>query len=170
MKQQDLSLSKEKTAASFKELSTASTELNSAADELSQTIASLEKLLKNLNLRVSAWTSVYKWDNTDEGGADYKARDLGYAHVDGKWCIAIRKSWGNYNHDDFNEETWQFADAPRWMCVDAVSKLPDLMQALIKRTVETTGNIKTKTAEAQEIVVATASAAAEIMTTARRPK
>ena len=56
------------------------------------------------------------------------------------------------------------------MCADAVSKLPDLIQALLKRTVETTENIKAKTEVAKEIVAATATVAAEIVATTRRAK
>jgi prefoldin subunit 5 len=167
VKPEDLSLAKERIAGSFKDLSIASNKLNSAADELTATVSNLEKLLKNLNLRVSAWHQISR--SMDEDGTE-RTRDIGYANVEGKWGIAIRKTSGNANFGEFDEEVWRFADAPRWMCADAVSKLPDLIQALLKRTVETTENIKAKTEVAKEIVAATATVAAEIVATTRRAK
>ena len=168
MKPEDLSLAKEKIAASFKDLSLASNKLNSAADELTSVIADLEKLLKNLNLGVSAWHPMSR--SVDEDGT-IRTRDIGYASFgNAKWGIAIRKTAFNANDADYDEEVWRFADAPRWMCADAISHLPDLVQALLKRTIETTENIQSKTGVAKEILAATATAAAELAPATRRAK
>lgn len=167
MKQQDLSIAKEKISSGFKDLSLASNKLKSAANDLFATISELEKLLKSLNLRVSAWHQIAH--SVDEDGT-IKTRSIGYTNIDGQWVIAINKAVNYQQLGEYNEETWRFADAPLWMCADAISELPGLIQALIKRTVETTEKIKAKNEEAVEIVAATAAVAAEIVTTTRRPK
>ena len=52
-----------------------------------------------------------------------------------------------------------FGDAPRWLRILGVGKIPDLLEALIKSTEETTKKIKTKTAEANQLATAIAQAA-----------
>ncbi len=154
---------KERIASSFKQLAAVSTDLNSAADELSKTITSLDEALGALNLGVSAWHQVA--GNEDPQNGSYWSRDIGYARVRNTWGIAIRRTWGNHLYGDYDEEEWLFADAPRWMCIESVGKLPDLFEDLIKRTEETTGKIRAKTNEAKELAGAITAAASEI-----RPK
>lgn len=152
--------SKERIASSFKELSTVSNELNQAADEFGGTISTLDKALKSLNLGVSAW---HKFAGNEDGESGYYwSRDIGYAQVGNKWGIALRKTHGNYHLDDYEEEVWLFADAPRWMCIEGIGKLPDLFEDLIKRTKDTTDKIKKKTVEAKELAAAITAAVAEL--------
>jgi hypothetical protein len=139
---------RDRIATSFKQLATVSADLNSAANELNKTIAHLEQALSTLNLGVSAWHQVA--GDEDEAGS-YWSRDIGYARVRNRWCIAIRRTWGDYNHDDHNDEEWPFAEAPRWMAIESVGKLPELFEDLIKRTEEATQKIKAKTGEAREL-------------------
>jgi prefoldin subunit 5 len=159
MSKQKTTPAKERIASSFKQLAAVSSDLNSAADELSKTISKLDEGLRGLKLGVSAWHQVA--GNEDERDGSYWSRGIGYARVGNKWGIAIRKTWGNYTYDDYNEEEWLFADAPRWMCIESVGKLPDLFEDLIKRTEETTGKIRAKTNEANELAAAISAAAAE---------
>ena len=163
MSQDKTTPAKDRIASSFKQLAAVSTDLNSAADQLNKTISSLDEALRALNLGVSAWHQVA--GNEDPQDGSYWSRNIGYARVRNKWGIAIRKTWGNYNYDDYNEEEWLFADAPRWMCIESVGKLPDLFEDLIKRTEETTGKIKAKTHEAKELAAAISATAS-----AMRPK
>jgi hypothetical protein len=167
MKQEDLSLAKERIASSFKDLALATEQLKSASNELASTVGNLEKLLTDLNLRVSAWHQLSH--SVDEQSGTTRTRDIGWADVHGRWGIALRKTRLDPNFEEYEEEVWRFADAPLWMCADAVGKLPELLQALLKRTIETTQNLKAKNQQAVEIVAATASVAAEILT-ARRAK
>jgi len=159
---------KERIASSFKRLAAASGELNSAADELNKTVASLDEALKRLNLGVSAWHEVAGSEDPQDGS--YWTRGIGYARVGNKWGIAIRRAWGNYSYDDHDEEVWLFADAPRWMCVESLGKLPGLLEDLVKRTEETTGKIKAKTNEAKELAAAVSAAASEIRPKAGRTR
>ncbi|MGI0079876.1 MAG: hypothetical protein ACRECH_09640 [Nitrososphaerales archaeon] len=151
---------KERIASSFKQLSAVSADLNLAADEFSKTISILDKALKSLNLGVSAWHQIA--GNEDEQYGDFWRRDIGYAQVKGKWGIAIRKTWGNNYHDRYEEEEWLFADAPRWMCIESIGRLPDLFDELIKRTEETTTKIKARTSETKELVAAIDEIASEL--------
>ena len=151
---------KERIASSFKQLSTVSHDLNSAATELGGAIYNLDIALSALGLGVSGWHQVAGSD--DETDGSFWGRDIGYTQVGGKWGIAIRRRWGNNYRDDYSEETWLFSDAPRWMCIECVGKLPDLFEDLIKRTVETTAKLKAKASEVRELQAAVAAASSEL--------
>jgi hypothetical protein len=140
---------KERIASSFKQLSVVSADLNSAADEFTSTISKLDEALKSLRLGVSAWHKIA--GNEDEESGGFWTRDIGYARVRGKWGIAIRKTWGNNYHDEYQEEEWLFGEAPHWMRIESIAQLPDLFDNLIKRTEETTTKIKAKTSETNEL-------------------
>jgi hypothetical protein len=150
---------KERITSSFKQLALVSDDLNSAADEFNKTISGLDAALKGLRLGVSAWHRVA--GNEDEYGT-YWSRDIGYTNVDNKWGIGIRRTFGDSNRDEHNEEVWLFADAPRWMGIESIGRLPDLFDDLIKRTEETTAKIKAKTSEAKELAAAIQEAASQV--------
>jgi hypothetical protein len=142
---------KDRLTSSFKKLAISSTHLQAASDELGKTVSVLDAALSNLNLGVSAWYQIAA--NEDQSG-NYWSRDIGYAKVNKTWGIALRRTWGNENYDDHNEEVWLFEDAPRFMCIESVGKLPHLLEELIERTEETTKKIIAKTAEAKELAEA----------------
>src|SRR5713226_8723785 len=83
---------------SFQRLSDSAARLNKASDELSKAIAPVEAVLKKLNLGISKW---YAFDDfgPDETG-DYFSREIGYAKVGGKWCLALGERSGNSNAPD----------------------------------------------------------------------
>ena len=68
------------------------------------------------------------------------------------------------------DEEWPFAEAPRWMCIESVGKLPELFEDLIKRTEEATEKIKGKTSEAKEFLAAVRAIASEISPKAGKTK
>ncbi|ADW70943.1 hypothetical protein [Granulicella tundricola] len=133
---------------SFKQLSSAAQTLHSATDDLSKVIRQLDVSLKKLGLGFPAWVQV-------SGEADevqYLSHDLGYAKVDGKWGLALREVTGNHlDTDDDAEEIWGFNDAPRALRVDAVGKIPDLLEKLLAQTEETTKKLQAKIAQAAEL-------------------
>jgi hypothetical protein len=136
----------------FKQLSVAATELNSASDGLADAILMLDDTLKRLNLGVSAWVTVS--GNDDEDG-DWWSRELGYTRIADKWGIALKDASGHYSNPDRDSvEKWLFNDAPRWMRVESVGKIPDLLEALLKQAEDTTKKIKAKTDEALALVQA----------------
>jgi hypothetical protein len=62
---------------------------------------------------------------------------------------------GDYRDpDEESVEAWLFNDAPRWMRIEAIGRIPDLLEWLLRQTQETTRSIQKKTAQASEIVQA----------------
>lgn len=149
----------ERIASSFKRLASSSTDLNTAADELSNTVSKLESALRELNLGISAWHRIAGSEDRD---GTYWSRDIGYTGFGKEWHIALRKVSGDNFLDDHKEEIWRFAEAPRWMCVESISKLPDLLDELIKRTDETARKLKNRNLEATELTKAVVRARIEL--------
>jgi hypothetical protein len=148
----------ERVQTAYRQLSVLATDLNSASIELSKTITELEAVLKKLNLGVAAWVQIS--GNSDENG-NYWNRNIGYARIGDQWGIALRTASGNNNSEYEEAEEWLFDNAPRWMRVEAVGKIPDLLEKLIQQTNDTTERIKKRGAEAKEITAAIKAAAAE---------
>jgi hypothetical protein len=141
----------ERITTSFKQLAVASSDLNLATKDLAKTISNLEAAVRRVGLELSAWHLIAGHD--DPGGA-YWTRDIGWAEVDGVWAIAIRQTSGHNIADEYDETIWAFEKAPRWMCVEAAGKLPDLFETLVKRTNETTEKLKKRKKEAEELAAA----------------
>lgn len=141
----------ERLATSFKQLTLSSTSLNSAVGGLCDNISPLDKALNGLNLGVSAW---YKIAGHEDQDGSYWSRDIGYTKVGHTWGIALRRTSGHYHAGMYDEDVWLFRDAPRWMQIESVGKIPDLFDELIKRTEDTIGKIKAKTVEAFDLAKA----------------
>jgi hypothetical protein len=148
----------ERVQIAFRKLSMVATDLNSASDELTKTIAELDAALKYLNLGVPAWVQIS--GNTDENG-NHWSRSIGYARIRNQWGIALATSRGNEGCDDSDDEEWLFDEAPRWMRIEGVGKIPELLEKLIQQATDTTEKIKKKTAEAKALTLAIKAAAAE---------
>jgi prefoldin subunit 5 len=143
----------QRIAAFYKQLSASAGELNAVSDELGKSISALDAALKKLNLGISAWIEIAA--DTDERDGDFWNRRLGYEKVGGRWGIAISTSSGNYNFpEDVHHEEWLFNDSPRAFRVEAVDKLPELLEQLIKTADATTRKIKDKVTHAQELATA----------------
>lgn len=130
----------ERVQTSIKHLSKTAATLNTASDELGKAIDALNAALQRLNLGVSAWVTITKGD--DFGDGNWWSRDIGYAKIRNQWGIALRECSGNYNFPpgDTTEE-WLFNEGPRWLRSEAVAKIPDLIEALIKQAEHTTNKI-----------------------------
>ena len=158
----------ERVQTSYKQLSVAAKSLNTASDELGEAICVLDAALKRLNLGISAWAQLS--GNDDPDTLDWWSRSVGYTKIGDNWGIAIRKEAGNYNHpDDDADETWLFNEAPRWMRTEAVGKIPDLLEALLKEAEDTTKKIKDKTAQAYELAAAMSKVADEAQQEEEKP-
>ena len=113
----------------------------------------MESALKKLNLGVSAWVKLS--GSTNNFSDNWWTRDVGYAKIRDKWGVALRTASGNYAHpDDESSEEWPFSEAPRWMRAEAVNKLPDLLEALLSKALETTKGLTSKTAQVYELTAA----------------
>jgi hypothetical protein len=135
----------------FKDLSGAAVDLNTVSDELNKPILALEAALKKLNLGLAAWVEL---SGSDAGGSWWD-RSVGYAKIKDRWAVTLRARDGRHGLDEEDsEELWPFNDAPRWMRIEAVAKLPDLLEALLKQAQDTTQKIKNKIAIASELAEA----------------
>jgi hypothetical protein len=86
---------------------------------------------------------------------DWWSRKVGYTKVADRWGIALKKVEGNHNYpEEESVEIWLFNEAPRWMRIEAVGGIPDVLDALLKEAEDTTKKIKDKTAQAYELAVA----------------
>ncbi len=93
---------------------------------------------------VSAWVKTHGDENHDS--LDYSSRELGYTRVDGKWGLAIRSTAGNHSYPDQDKiEVWAFSDASRLYRLDAVDRIPDLIEELVKRATDITAKTVAKT-------------------------
>ena len=157
----------ERVQAAFRNLSTSATNLNAASDELRKTVSILEEALKHLNLGISTWVTI---TGDEQSNGDYWSRDLGYVRFGGKWGIALREVAGNHAfEEDEKDETWSFNDAPRWLRIEGISKIPELLEKLIKQADDTTERIRKKTVEANELAAAIKAAAAESRVATKLP-
>ncbi len=141
----------ERVKVTYKQLSQAASGLNSASDELTKAIRAVEARLKGLNLGIPAWVRMAG----GETGPQWWDRGIGYVRLKDRWGIALRTREGNDNFpDDDSEELWAFDEAPRWLRIDGVGKLPDLLDALLKQAEETTLKIRAKIDQANELALA----------------
>lgn len=90
--------------------------LNAASDTLAAIVGKIEEKLKWLNLGVSAWIDT-------SGGPDWKI-ELGYTRIARKWGLAVRRTDGQ------DEQVWLFNDSPRFMRLDTVHRIPELLVAM----------------------------------------
>jgi len=155
---ENLSLS-DRLAAAYKRLAASSEVLNAASDEFSKPILELDAALQKLNIGLITWQKV-AGDEDHNGG--YWSRDVGYAKVDGKWGLAIRTVDGHHSWAEDDIEQWLFHDAPRSYRIEALEKLPDLLEGLIKNSDKTAKKLKEKAVEARELAAALKQAADEL--------
>jgi hypothetical protein len=151
----------ERVHASFRQLSASATNLNNASNELRDTISTLDAALKKLNLGISAWVKIS--GDVDVDG-EFWSRDIGYTKIADTWGIALRDFSGNHNDPEAGYtkyEEWLFNDAPRWMRIEGVGKIADLLESLTKQADTTAERIKKKTEEAKELAAAIDAAVAE---------
>jgi hypothetical protein len=143
-----------KVSASFQQLKAAATQLNAISDKLGKSISALDAALQRFNLGVETWVRISTYSEDD---GNYYFREIGYAKVGPKWGIALRTRQGHAEYPEGEHlEQWLFNDAPRALRVDAVDKLPELLEGLVKTASTTTEKIKDKIDLAQQVVAAIA--------------
>lgn len=141
--------------ASFQQLTAAATSLNTASDRLTKTINEIEAVLKPLNIGLHCWVKMGPGWSAPDGSSGYY--QIGYSKVSGKWGIALSEC-NDYSDDD---EPWAFNDAPRHLRLKAVDFIPQLLDALTKKTTEATQEITEKTEHAAHLVTAIKGGAAK---------
>lgn len=137
----------------FKSLVASAEKINAASDELARPVASLDSLLKRLNVGVECWTEVNRFGEDD--GWKYWGQDVGYTRHARKWCLAIRTVEGDERFPESERpEVWPFNEAPRYLRAKAVDKLPDLIEALVKATDAAAKRLEGKVAPAEALAAA----------------
>ena len=158
MSQHEDSSFSERVSSSYRQLSLAASHLNLVSDELGKSIAVLDAALKKLNLGISTWSRLDRWE---DAFGNYSSRYLGYAKVNNRWGIALRMVTGNNTTpEDATVEEWLFNDAPRALRIEAVEKLPDLFENLIKEADITIRKVKAQTLSARQLASALGEATA----------
>jgi len=146
---------------SFRQLSTSANQLNEVSDELARAIDRLEEILKKLNLGVAAWVSIAEGDDSPFSPT-WWARQIGYAKLGNKWGIALRTLSGDLSHpDEDSEQVWSFNEAPRWIRIEAVDHIPQLIESLSKEADEMAARIKQKVVRAHQLSDAVLASAME---------
>ncbi len=139
----------ERTAVAFGALATSAKKLNEVSGELAQPIASLERALHRLSIGVACWTRIAGRDD----GYNCWSQDVGYSIVNGEWRLAVRKVHGE-DPENALEEVWPFNEAPLYLRIKAVDKLPDLLEAFVRATDAAANRLSKKVGPAQELAAA----------------
>lgn len=153
------SLASVRLAFAYKRLAASSEVLNAASDEYSKPISELDAQLQKLNIGLITWQNIAS--GSDEGDG-YWSRDVGYAKIGDKWGLAIRTVDGRHSWDRDDIEEWSFHEAPRSYRIEALEKLPDLLEQLIKNAEKTAKKLQEKTVEAKELASALKQAVEEV--------
>ena len=142
----------ERITSSFKELRSLSPELHATAKGLSTSVTNFSDKLEPLDLAVSAWADIAAGE--DDNSGYYWSRSVGYTKVGRKWGIALRQASGNYGDGEYDETVWKFSEAPHWMVIESIAKLPDLFDTLIERVKDTITKLKARTKQTDDLVAA----------------
>lgn len=131
-------------AKNFAALSTSAVALNKASAELASAVAHLNEKMRRLNLGLDAWVLV-----RDRKAPEpfYDVYELGWVKLEGRWALAIRRRSGDENEQDEEkiEGPWLFNDAKRSLRIESVSKIPDLLEALVKKSAKLTADLTAST-------------------------
>lgn len=139
----------ENVQQSLSTLATAAASLNVASDRLGVVVEGIEAELKKLNLGVSAWYTLARGSDTETTWT----RGIGYTKVGGKWCIALRETRDS-PPAKYTEQVWPFKDAPRWLRLDAVGHIPQLLEELTERAHRMTDLCTKRVEQAEQIAAA----------------
>ena len=140
----------DRVSAAFQQLTESASVLNKVSDELAKPIAAVEGALKKLNLGVPSWVQLA--GETDHGTGEFWDRSLGYAKVGGQWGIALRAISGNiFDPDEPRGDYWLFSDAPRTYRLEAVDKLPELLEGLVVTANATAEELRKKIDGARQV-------------------
>lgn len=142
----------ERLASAYQRLTASAAELATATDEFSKPIAELDEALAKLDLGLLTWQKV---SGASDDYGNFWQRDVGYARIGRTWGLAIRKINGNDSDpQDASIEQWLFNEAPRSYRIEALDKLPDLLELLIKNADKTAKKLKEMAVDAKDLAMA----------------
>jgi hypothetical protein len=130
-------------------------------------ITTLDKVLQKLNLGITSWVTVSGYDQ-DNG--PYDLNQLGYAKVGTAWGIALRTMKGHNLHEESHrEEIWLFNEGPRWLRIEALPRLPELFETLLKDVAAATKRVNEMSTFASEFALHMAATAQELGLIPKKP-
>ena len=145
----------EKPLVPFDRLTSIANNLNKATDELTRVVGVLDDALQRLNVGIPVWVTVVKWSSESDPTA-YECENVGYAKINGMWCIGINRAVGDEASSEPDEvrEIWPFNDAPRELRLRAVEKLPKLIDKLAESAEQAAEVVNKKLAETKAFAAA----------------
>jgi hypothetical protein len=138
-----------KIQANLKQLETSAHALNKLSDQLTQKVAEIEGTINSLNLGVTTNVRIESWSN--EEGTSTSLWRLAYGKESGKWGFVIEHISEdlNYGHEEYS--SWPFKDSPREQRINAVDKIPQLLEALVKESNEVAEQVSRKISYTQSL-------------------
>ena len=150
MSQQDTSAS-DRISDTLSQLRPAAQGVFNAADQLAKSISTIERTLKSMNVNFEAWAT-YR-DADDDHTIDHW--DVGYSRVNGHWGICIKTVYGSaYHPEEVDVTRWHFNEAPLYLRPQAVAKIPDVIEALVKTAPSVEKKILSAAEQAESIAQA----------------
>jgi hypothetical protein len=145
-----------KADAALKQLSSSAQSLNRVSDELSAYLKQIETSLASYRLGIHAWVDLSKKPIYEDGGAyiDTAIGRLGYDKLKGKWALLVA-SWIEGAPDE-THNVQLLRDAPREIRIEAVDKLPNLLEELSRQAAKTTDKAERSLATARDLAKALA--------------
>jgi hypothetical protein len=145
----------ERASEFYSQLSSVANELNAVSDELGKSITQIDAALKKLNLGITVWVPIQGWSGDERYENEFWSEELGYAKINGKWGVSLKRVEGNYTDPDSADvESWLFSDAPRTLRLTAIEKIPELLERLTAQASIATQKIQDKLADAQAVAAA----------------
>ena len=133
---------RKRVSTAFEKLVASAAELNAVSDELAEPVSSIEAALQRLNLGVSAWILFKSIHDDIEDRYEYRGSSyLGYAKVSQQWGLAIRYE-ATIDGAPHEEEEWRYSDAPRAYRLEALEKLPELLDKLVETSGKTAAKLR----------------------------
>ena len=145
-------LDETKLQNSLQELASSAHNLNSLSDQLTKQVTEVESSLNKMAIGLTAYVNTEQW--SDETGDHYDIWRLCYEKHSGKWGLTITHLWGYESDPEGESETWPFRDAPREHRLKAVEKIPELVEALVKKSNDFASDISAATSYAEGLAAA----------------
>ncbi len=148
----------EKVESSFRKLSTVASELNFVSDELGKCVSEMDAALKKLNLGIEVWVDI----SSGQDDMGFWSRELGYQKIGGKWGIALRTVSGVHGCEEESDvEAWLFNDAPRYLRLASIEKIPELLQQLSVEGSKAASEISKRLTDVKKVAAAVKRSAEE---------
>jgi hypothetical protein len=137
----------------LQELASSADKLNSLSDELNKQVSDVESAVNKMGIGLTANVNTETW--SDDRGEKYDIWRISYERHAGKWGFTIEHLWGHEGYEDSAElERYAFKDAPREHRLRAVEKIPDLIDALVKKSKEFATDVSAVMSYAQGLAAA----------------